>query len=317
MTNYDEQADQVKLAVNVNCTVTIDRDFTQRTLYPLRRARFSMPAYRLLQGVPMPVPNIDVHSVSTVSLSGATVTNTRPSPLQVTPTSVARWLPTVATYNGVDTWNALAGGTRKLATSALYAPTMVNDFTYYVGKDLITRDAMLLSTDSLQHFWTDFTPATEAEWSMVLVACPLPPKRNPLGQSDYYGVLETDGLGADDIGLRQFATAIQYYQGAQSNATSLAIGSQTPVIYAISATATTIRFYRRSLGVTWRVTLARGAAGLYAMNLLIGRSAGVLTHTANMALMEVNYYDTRLDDDVFEIEASNIYSAYGNYAGVS
>ena len=316
MTNYAQRADQVTIAVNVVTDVTVDTHFSDRTLYPLRRSRFSMPGYRLRAGFPEPIPPFDVRSISHATLSGATVTNTRPSPLQVAPTSVARWLPTDATYDGL-VWDAIAGGTRTLETSALFAPTLTHDFHYYVGKELVTRDALMFSTASKQFLWTNFTPSTEDEWTMMLVACPLPPRRNALGMSDFYGVLGYDGV--DQFGLRQYATAIKYYQGAMANTTNLALGSQAPAIYAISATSTTIRFYRRSLGVTWKITLDRtGGTGDYTMDMLIGCDVGTAQdYTANMALMEVNFYNTRLDDDAFELEASNVYSAYGNYAGVS
>lgn len=315
MTNHEQQAQQVKLAVNVGMKAAVDHDFADRTLYPLRRTRFDMPAYRLRQGIPYAVPNIDVQSVSTVSLSGATVTNTRPSPLQVAPTSVARWLPTDDTWNG-EVWSAQGGGGRTLVANTWQAPTITHDFHYYVGKELVTRDALLFSTDGVHSgLISNFTPYMESEWTIMIVGCPLPPRRNALGVSDYYGAIEHVN---ENFGLRQFSTAIQYHQGTQANNTPMALGSQTPVIYAISATETTIRFYRRVLGNTWVLTLARtNGAGVYFMDLLLCGKSGDLNHTANMALMEVNFYNTRLTDNDFELEASNVYSAYGNYAGVS
>jgi hypothetical protein len=314
MTNYLVRADQATIAVNVISDITVDSQFADRTLYSLRRNRFVMPEYRLRQGIPEPVPPVDVRSHSYATLYGATVTNTRPSPMQVAPTSVARWLPTDATWNGL-TWSALAGGARSLKADITRAPTITHDFHYYVGKELVTRDALLFSTDLNHYLFTNFTPYLEAEWTMLIVACPLPPKRNALGVSDYYGVIEHI---TEPLGLRQYATAIQYYQGSQANSAQMALGSQTPVIYAISATSTTIRFYRRILGVTWVLTLARtGLVGDYPMDIIIGGESGAPEHSANMALMEVNFYNTRLIDADFEIEASNIYSAYGNYAGVS
>lgn len=312
MTTYTQNADQSTVALSFVLDAKVDTPIQERTLYPLKRLRMSMPEYRLRQGIPYPVPAIDVRSETTVTASAATVTNNRPSPLQVAPTSLARWLPTAATYSG-GTWSALAGGTRSFI-SGTTPPERTDTYTYYVGKELITRSAMIMNTDLKQYFESDFTPETEDEWTFLVVAVPLPPNRNVLGQSDYYGVIETKN--GDEVGLRQYASSIQYHQDVTYNTTKLALGASAPAIYAISVTPTTVRFYRRSLGTTWKLTLARTLTGQWHTTVRLGAIRGTAnSYTANMALMEVNFYNTRLNDDEFELEASNIYSAYGNYAG--
>lgn len=323
MTLFAVRADQASLAYLVSASAAVQRPTDDLDIYPLQRTRLAMPNFRLRQGIPVALPPIEVRSASQITVGETQTVNTRPSPLQVSPTSVARWIPSAETYNGA-TWQPVSGSGRVWQTSGQYAPELVSDFSYYVGKEKVTRAALSLATASQSHLWSSFTPATQTEWSLLLVAIPLPPARNDLGLSDYYGVLETGGPTtspladnpAAPVGLRQYATALQYYRGEASNTTRLTVGAQAPTIYAISATASTVRFYRRQLATTWRITVPRtDGTGAWPMNFLLGRAAGTLDRCANMLLLEVDFYTSRLTDEDFDLEAATVYAAYGNYAG--
>jgi hypothetical protein len=142
-------------------------------IVPYNMASYVLDDYRILNGWPVEVPPYDVRQKALVSASGDTLSN-RQSPASVTTDADVRWVASELSYDTATfAWRPEDGPYPSFVwrSSVEYAPVFVDDYTYRVGKELITVNGLNFSADDKQHLWSEFSGGfgSAAGFTMIFV----------------------------------------------------------------------------------------------------------------------------------------------------
>ena len=303
-------------------------------LVPYNAASYILDDYRIMNGWPVEVPPYDFRQSSLIAIDGTVISN-RQSPASVQTKADVRWVATELSYDDVTfVWRPEDGPYPGYTwrSSVDYAPTYIDDYTYRVGKELITANALNFAGENKQHIWSDFTSGfgSTAGFTMIFVMS-LQSRFGLDGATlDYAGLFSaghpTPG-DADDI----FDEEVD---GAQTNLQmrgrylwvnsslmafqrlfpiNLALTRAQPSYLAVTVnqpyTKVMMGFGTSSMQVA-QVQTAPDAEPNH-LDWVIGRATGDLLHCADMTLFDLSLYASPLSDADTLAEIATLSQAYG------
>lgn len=307
----------------------------QDQLVPFRLAVYDVDEFRMDGGWPEAVPSLDVHTHALVSAAGEIV-EFRPDPTAVTTQADVRWIASSDFYNTITgRWAPAASvyGDAAWQTAADFAPVMIEETSYRIGKRILFRDAIQFNQTSHDHFWSDFTPALRnlQGYTVILVASLRASSNTVEGTVEYSGLLspgtttppliggntftEAAPSGAASLQIRNGKLCVSTTPGAEFQtgpSISSFLSSSAPVylVYSVGAphVRVTVGSGPTSMSTT---TFVYPTPQVQNLNVVLGRTTGNVDHCASMLLYDVGLYADQLTDAEITAEIAALSASYG------
>jgi hypothetical protein len=301
---------------------------------PYNMASYILDEFRVKNGWPVEVPPYDVRQKTLISTDGTVISN-RQSPATVQTGADVRWVATELSWDDVTlTWRPEDGPYPSYvwSSSVEFAPVYINDYTYRVGKELLTVNGLNFSGDNHQHLWSNFTGGFGSAAGFTLIFALSLQSRFGLDNTDvdYAGIFGAGhatppGAGdtfAEDVTGGQ--TNLQMrgrYLWVNSNQMAyqqlfpinLALTRSQPSYLAVVVNPPYTKVFMGFGTSTMQVAQVQTGPLPEANHLdwVIGRATGDLVHCADMTLFDLGLYVNPLSDDDVLSEISKLSQAYG------
>ena len=215
-----------------------------------------------------------------------------PDPWEADTGAGSRWLPLGGTYVGGAVWSPYRGTERVRLVSEAGSPVMDETYSYERGRAVVPGRAMLLRDGA--HFWTDDARWVSNDVTVLMVAVLHRP------DMDWYGLLETSSSTSDAtdpgyVGMRYRADGqVEVFVGDAISGRPVPCGSVRlgqPVIvgFSLSVAERTLRTVVVDSEAHWE-SHALTATHPYDARLYVGRSPAAELASANMDVLEVDYW---------------------------
>jgi hypothetical protein len=301
---------------------------------PYNMAHFQLDDYRINKGWPVAVPPYDIRATGFVSSTGDIIT-ARPHPASVKTAADLRWIPTTETWDDISLrWSPEDSPNPGYtwATSVEYAPTYLDDYSYRVGKEIITRSALNFVSEQHEHIWSDFNGGFGSLGGFtVIMVLSLQSRFGTDGPDvDYAGLFcaghatpasdedltfdEVVTGATSDLHLRGRHLWVDGTEGGfqQLFPINLALTRAQPSYLAITVNPPYTKVYMGFGVSTMQVSSARtGDAASNHLDWVIARSTGSLKHCADMSLFDLSLYANPLDEEELLSEVATLSQAYG------
>lgn len=324
---------QWSMAPSFDMTVVHDTTLdVSQIVVPYNVAHYLLDDYRIRNGWPVAVPKFDIRCKSLTSVTGDVVSY-RPSPGGLTTAADVRWIPTELTWNDTDftlrpedspytnfVWQSSVG----------FAPTYLNNYTYRVGKEIITRNGLNFNADQKEHLWSNFSGGFSGTtgYTMLMVLS-LSSRFGLDGEvQDYSGLLcsghPTPGgdtfaetITGNDTNL-QLRGRYLYANGGEVSGfqqmfpINLALTRTQPSYLAITVDPPYTKVYM-GFGAPGmqKAQFSSGAPQGSALDWVLGRATGDVLHCADMTVFDLNLYANPLSDTELLGEVALLSQAYG------
>lgn len=301
---------------------------------PYNVASYLLDDYRIRKGWPVDVPLYDVRQNTLISNTGE-VLSFRPAPTQITTLADVRWIPTELTWDDISLKLRPEDGpypTFVWETNVDYSPTFIDDYSYRVGKELITRNALNFQSDNQEHMWSNFTGgfATTAGFTVIMVMS----LESRFGQDgvdlDYAGifsaghptpVVDETGIfnevvtgGQTSLQMRGRYLWVNSGQMAfqQLFPINLALTRAQPSYLAITVNPPYTKVFMGFGVSTMQVAQVQtGSPEANHLDWVIGRATGDILHCADMTLFDMSLYASPLSDNDLLSEIATLSQSYG------
>lgn len=319
----------VKVAVNTSArAVKTTRPAKLEGLRPFRLRLFDAPEFRMRNGFPVEVPDIDVRQAHLASASGERLAS-RPGARELQTSANARWVADPDFYRDVDFhWLPIYSdlGSVSFDSAPVLGPTLIEDYTYAIDNERFTARALNFDRDSSQHMWSQVDALTGSAGFTVIMVCTM---NSAFGNTDGAGY---SGLFCSGQPTTGSGTLDEYVENAfqvqlVNNTIRIVTDEQTsPALQIAGLMSSTAPFYLAlALGRPSSVVYAgRGTRGLQRVvvrtgtddlafqgSFVLGRSYGDTLHTADMAVLDFGLYADRLTSDQVREEIALLSSVYG------
>lgn len=335
MTDFIATPTETLLSMDASVRATINSPAFSSTeifknLHPIRLTRVELDEYRTRLGWPVEVPVVDSITKTLASVQGV-VLSQRPMPYEIDTGAVVRW---VAGRNYYDrylgSWTPISGDHMDYIwkTNSDFAPILMPKMSYFMGKELITRDGINFDADAQQHFWSDFRGgmAGVVNGYTVVMAVMLnsamgnTPGRNfmgiwgpgnvPEGPEDWIETDEGFGVNLEGNKLVIDSESVQNSDGLKAT-DLLSSSSVVYVAFSLSYPVSTIWGSTGAGTTTFFNTMVGNDMRTQQLQVVLGRSNGSLKHTADMSLMDIGIYEGALGYEDIEREFSILAQSYG------
>lgn len=303
-----------------------------RVVVPYNVAQYQLDDYRLRNGWPVQVPKYDVRQEVFASASGE-ILSSRPNPASVVTAADVRWIPTELTWDPIAFRLSPEDGPYKAFTwhsATEFAPTYLADYSYRVGKEIISRTALNFVSANKEHLWSDFVGgfAGLSGYTAIMVLS-LESKFGTDGVDlDFSGLLcaghatpagldtftETVTGATTDVQLRgRYLWARGGEMGFQQLfPINLALTRAEPSYLAITVDPPYTKVYMGFGVATMQIAQVRtGLAEANHLDWVLGRATGDVLHCADMTLFDMSLYANPLSDNDLLSEIATLSQAYG------
>ena len=288
-------------------------------LYPMMSRHFIMDEYRVMSGWPVAIPAFDIHSRSMVSCSGMALSDREP-PTNVQTNALVRWVADAAYYDTTTLkWNPLQTG---LNTSWImnsgFMPDLITEYEYRSDNEKFYLPALNFDSDAGEFLLADFdtTLGGASGYTVLMVMSP----NSVYGNNDavpYNGLWTHAGSSPYwiDITMQGRYLWMETESKARTRGISMnpSLQGNRPMYLAIVFDRPDVTFYVAEGPGSIRVkTLPTGLTDPVPLDgsVILG-AAPDLTHTADMALMDLGIYADRLTTAEVTAEISKLAQAYG------
>lgn len=301
---------------------------------PYNMASYILDDFRVQNGWPVEVPPYDVRQVALVSATGDVLSN-RQSPASVKTEADVRWVASNLSWDDVTfAWRPEDGPYPSYVwrSSVEYAPVYVNDYTYRVGKELITLNGLNFAGDNHQHLWSEFSSGFGSAVGFTLIFVLSLQSRFGFDSTDvdYAGIFGA-GHATPPGSPNTFAETVT---GGQSN-----LQLRGKYLWANSNQMAYQRLFPINLSLTraqpsylamvvnppyTKVFMGFGTSTMQVMQVqtgpepdpnhldwVLGRATGDLLHCADMTLFDLGLYVNALSDADVLSEIATLSQAYG------
>lgn len=300
-------------------------------LYPLKMAYWETDEYRIANGWPVSVPDMDIRATTLVSAEGETLAY-RDQPRGLVTGAMTRWIADDEMYDVTDLrWHPVQADQPLIwETAPDYAPTFINDYEYRQGNEVFIRDGLNFDSDSYEHMWCNLSTAIggASGYSVIMTAsmnsvygnnldlpysglwCPGYPTP-AVGEA----IAEAPAGGWVSLTLQGDTLYLETDQSARTKALSIAnlVATTAPVMIAlvIGRPYTTVYAARGPSSIS-RAALNVGDRSVpLDGNVVLGRSSGDILHTADMTMMDLGLYPTQLTPAQVKREFALLSGVYG------
>jgi len=262
----------------------------------LEHIGYDVESYFIVDGLPVADTQLGIAATCVVESGDLAGEGAYPFPFTVDTGADARWLALDGTFPDGQLWAPYSGSAGIRLDADGTSPVMVDDYEYLLGKQFANGPAFVMSDGD--YFFTD-----ELRWGATSVTVAIVAVLD-FPMLDSYGLLETyppDSVDPDRpfVSLRYTrAGAVQtHILGLQAvrQTASQAVRTGQPVIAALQVIPDSfdvnVVIVDRTL-TSWTTKLT--GPHPYDARMLVGRSPGIELGTAEMALLEVDYW-TDLD----------------------
>jgi len=328
--------ERVKFQIDSTIDLEVDKDVEDldHLITPYNAISYRVDDYRFLNGWPVPVPKIDVRAESFVSAAGEILSH-RPHPAQVTTNADVRWIPTE------ESWSIDEMKWRPEDTTAYpqyvwesatdFAPTYLNDYSYRIGKEIVSRSALNFSAEENEHLWSNFVGGFEGAAGFSVLAVVSLESKFGLDNTDqdFSGLIcaghptpgdeeifpEPITGGTANLHLRgRYLFAEVNGSGFQQMfPVNLALTSSQPSYIGFTVSPPQVKVYMGFGVPTMQVGQfnIQGDVLPNGLNLVIGRATGDILHCADMTLFDLGLYGQPLSDEEMLTEIATLSSAFG------
>lgn len=303
-----------------------------RVVVPYNVAQYQLDDYRIRNGWPVEVPKYDVRQEVFASADGEILTS-RPNPASITTAADVRWIPTDLTWDPISFKLRPEDGPYAgyvWASSTAFAPTYLTDYSYRVGKEIVSRTGLNFVSANKEHLWSDFNGGfTGLAGYTVIMVLSLESKFGTDGTDlDFSGLLcaghptpaspdtfaeEVTGA-TTDVQLRgRYLWAAANEMGFQQLfPINLALTRAEPSYLAVVVDPPYTKVYMGFGVATMQVAQVRtGLAEPNNLDWVIGRATGDVLHCADMTLFDLSLYANPLNDNDLLSEIATLSQAYG------
>lgn len=288
-------------------------------LYPMRSRHFIMDEYRVMSGWPVAIPNFDIHARSMISASGLALSDREP-PTNIETNALVRWVADSEYYDTTAlTWKPIQTGLRtNWIMSPSFMPDLIEEYEYRSDDEKFYLPALNFDSDAGEYLVADFesTIGGASGYTVVMVMSPNSVYGNNdtvpynglwchTGSSPYWMDITMQGrylwLETESKGRTRGISMNPSLQGNRPMYLAIVFDRPDVTFYCAEGPGS-IRVKKLPTGLTEPVPLDG--------SVILG-AASDLTHTADMALMDLGIYADRLDTDEVTTEICKLAQAYG------
>lgn len=329
---------QWRAITDISMKVIAASDLDEREIVvPYNTASWVVDEYRILNGWPTEIPDHDVVAQGFVSSAGE-IMSIRPGPGQISTGADVRWIASADSWdNTTFTWrpeDTAIYPQYVWQSSSDYAPTYLNDYTYRVGKEIVTRDALNFQNDAKEHLWSDFTggSAGAVRFSVVMVvnfSAKFGIDASATQVSDYGGIFcaghptpssppntfaEVVTGGTVDVHLRgrylYARPAQQAFEQLQSIHDLLVLSQPLYLGITVDPPYLTVTSGRNAAKLTVGQTLIPSEE-TNNFDWVLGRATGDVLHGTDMTLFDCSFYGAPLSNGDMVGEIAALSACYG------
>lgn len=289
-------------------------------LYPMIARSYVMDEYRVMSGWPVAVPNYDIHARSMISANGLVLSDREP-PTNIETDAIVRWVADAEYFDEVTLeWRPLQNNqirTPWLMNSS-FMPDLITEYEYRNDNEKFYLPALNFDSDAGEFLMADFTAniGGASGYTVLMVMSP----NSVYGNSDTvpYNGLWTHGSSSPywiDVTMQgqylwletestpriRGISVNPSLQGNRPMFLAIVLGRPDVMFYCAEGPGS-IRVKRIPTGTTEPVPLDA--------SVILG-AAPDLTHTADMALLDLGIYADRLTTDEVTTEITKLAQAYG------
>lgn len=295
-------------------------------LYPLKLMIYDVPEYRMQNGWPTDLPPIDFHAETLMSVDGEVLAD-RLQPYQVTTGAETRWIVDEDYFDPTElSWLPYQNDVPlMLRSSAEYIPTLIEDYSYRVGKEVFVAKALNFDADARQHMWLDTAGVMPFSGYTVILVASLNSAYGNTQDIPYNGIWCHGGPTPEGDTFPEDADAFfnVTYQGnylygeteqhMPTRGVPVPLSQSAPVYLALSFGHPMMGLYAASGPSSIRKASCLSGPDQVGLDpgVVLGRSSGDVLHTADMALMDLNLYGRILSDTEIAAEIALLSSVYG------
>lgn len=307
-------------------TLKVKKPPPMAAIKPLRLVAYDIDSYRMRRGWPEAVPELDIRARPVISIEGVHASD-RMDPLSIVTAAEQRWVAGTDFYDPVQlSWRALQDAYGwSWVTAPEYAPELVEDYTYQVGSELVTRSALNFASENHDHFWSDFSAQSAIGFTLGLVASFRSPELQDMGlfcpgMPTPAAATEWAEFPPDDVRKKvsflirgtQLGVVADDARIKLLGDISDGLAKQGPLYVFLSVHPPDGEVYvargTRSIKVQ---SFKTGAPGQFPLSYALGRTTGDVYSTADMALFEASFYSSNLTMAQITSEVALLASVYG------
>lgn len=301
-------------------------------LYPLMSRAFELDDYRTMAGWPVSVPKYDIKAYSMISATGE-VLAAREDNTAIRTGALLRWIADSSSYDETSLlWTPHQDGTGqnpRWATSAEFAPTLINNYEYRVKNEVFRHSALNFDSDTRNHMWIDFSTSIGGSggYTVIMVISPnstygnnvdvpyngiwCPGGETPAGET-FAEPLPTNYMGVTMQG-RYLWLETESTSRARGIAIDPELNTNAPMYLAMVFSRPEFKFYAATGPANVRIESLPSGSISNPLNdsVVLGRSTGDILHTADMALLDLNIYANRLTGEEIMAEFAVLSRSYG------
>lgn len=289
-------------------------------LYPMMARSFIMDEYRVMSGWPVPIPAYDIHARSMISASGLVLSDREP-PTNVETEALVRWVADSEYYDEVTLeWRPIQNNQIRTPwlMNTSFMPDLITEYEYRNDNEKFYLPALNFDSDAGEFLMADFSAniGGASGYTVLMVMSP----NSVYGNNDTvpYNGLWTHGSANPywmDVTMQGRYLWLETESMARTRAISMnpSLEGNRPMYLAIVFGRPDVLFYcaegpgslrvkRMPTGTTEPVPLDG--------SVILG-AAPDLTHTADMALLDLSIYADRLTTEEVTIEITKLAQAYG------
>jgi hypothetical protein len=233
-----------------------------------------------------------------------------PAPTDLSLAVTMRWLPTADTFTPGVGWVPSIGSGLSWSFDDSSSPYLDEGYSFAHRGGEAAMPAVVFADNSWAQL--DQTDWSAAGFTFVLVLVP-----HPNAQSGTFGILESDTTDIDspgtvDWGLRYANEAVSLHAGAGVANHHLAAAHNRAIVIAVALDQSEGKFVVADRSLT-TLNFAANGMSVYDMFLYLARTGGDydVTTTAQMALLDLCYYDHALGFDEIADVVHQLDAVYG------
>lgn len=289
-------------------------------LYPMVARSFTMDEYRLMSGWPVAIPDHDIFAKSMVSCTGRVLTDREP-PTNVATGALVRWVADATFYDETALqWRPVQNSEIRTpwTLNPTNMPDLVVEYEYRIKEERFYLPALNFDSDAGEYLIADFanTIGGASGYTVIMVMSP----NSVYGNNDdvLYNGLWTHGSASEywiDITMQGRYLWVETESQGKIRGISIspALDRNRPMYLAIVLDRPNVTFYAAEGPETVRVkTVPTGLLEPVPLDsqVILG-GAPDLTHTADMALLDLGIYADRLSAAEVATEFTILSQAYG------
>lgn len=328
---------QADIAVDAQLGIDITKTaIPPHTIRPYRINIFDAPDFRMKNGWPTSVPDYDVRGEVLVSADGVVIDD-RPSPYNIQLDPTLRWIADSQSFSVTDlAWYPTESEVGSIAwnSSPTWLPTLIEDYTYTIGAggttgEQFTAQLLNFDTDSVEHMWCNIEPLNESFGYTIIMVARFASVYGDDEASGFTGIIgngsATPAYGRldDEEDFIEFPWQLRLFNDKlvfRTDNDRLTVGipdfvHRSPPSYialAIGRPETTMYVSKGPNAILEKTCFAGERGQPFSGELVLARSLGDTTHTADVGIMEISVYADKLSSHDIRTKISRLASVYGS-----